>query len=95
MYFVPNTFSPNDDNLNEVFIPVLNAHDPSDYYFTIFDRWGVLVFETNNPEKGWNGTYKGNGAHYVANDAYVWKLRVKPIGESEVLELMGTVVLFR
>ena len=95
LYFVPNTFSPNDDNLNEVFIPVLNAHDPSDYYFAIFDRWGVLVFETNNPEKGWNGTYKGNGAHYVANDAYVWKLRVKPIGESEVLELMGTVVLFR
>jgi gliding motility-associated-like protein len=95
LYFVPNTFSPNDDNLNEVFIPVLNAHDPSDYYFSIFDRWGVIVFETNSPEKGWNGTYKGNGAHYVANDAYVWKLRVKPIGESEVLELMGTVVLFR
>lgn len=95
LYYVPNTFSPNDDNLNEVFIPVLNAYDPSDYYFAIYDRWGVRIFETNNPEKGWNGTYDGNGSHYVENDAYVWKLRVKPIGGREALELMGTLTLFR
>ena len=95
LHYVPNTFSPNDDNLNEVFIPVLNAYDPKDYYFAIYDRWGIMIFETNDTAKGWNGTYKGNGTHYVANDAYVWKLRVKPIGGTEVLELMGTVVLFR
>ena len=95
LYYVPNTFSPNDDNLNEVFIPVLNAYDPSDYYFAIYDRWGVMIFETNDPEKGWNGTYDGNGSHYVENDAYVWKLRVKPIGGREPLELMGTLTLFR
>jgi gliding motility-associated-like protein len=95
LHYVPNTFSPNDDNLNEVFIPVLNAYDPKDYYFAIYDRWGIMIFETNDTAKGWNGTYKGNGTHYVANDSYVWKLRVKPIGGTEVLELMGTVVLFR
>lgn len=95
LYYVPNTFSPNDDNLNEVFIPVLNAYDPSDYYFGIYDRWGIMIFETNDPEKGWNGTFDGNGSHYVPNDAYVWKLRVKPIGGREPLELMGTLTLFR
>lgn len=95
LYYVPNTFSPNDDNLNEVFIPVLNAYDPNDYYFGIYDRWGIMIFESNDPEKGWNGTFDGNGSHYVPNDAYVWKLRVKPIGGLEPLELMGTLTLFR
>jgi gliding motility-associated-like protein len=95
LYYVPNTFSPNDDNLNEVFIPVLNAYDASDYHFSIYDRWGVLVFETNDPEKGWNGTFNGNGTHYVPNDAYVWKLRVKPIAGTEPVELMGSLTLFR
>ena len=95
LYYVPNTFSPNDDNLNEVFIPVLNGYDPTDYYFAIFDRWGLMIFETNDPEKGWNGTFDGIGTHYVPNDAYVWKLRAKAIGSREPVELMGTLTLFR
>ncbi len=93
--YVPNTFSPNDDNLNEVFIPVLNGYDPSDYHFAIYDRWGILIFETNDPQKGWNGTFDGNGGHYVMNDAYVWKLRARPIDSREPRELMGTLTLFR
>ena len=95
LYFVPNTFSPNNDNLNEVFKPVLNGNDPSYYHFSIYDRWGVLIFETSDPEAGWNGTYNGNGAHYVENDAYVWKLQARPIGSREKLELMGTLTLFK
>jgi len=95
LYYVPNTFTPNDDNLNEVFIPVLNGYDPTDYYFAIYDRWGILVFETNDSTKGWNGTFKGNGSYYVQDDAYVWKLRAKAIGSSEPVELMGSLTLFR
>jgi gliding motility-associated-like protein len=95
LYFVPNTFSPNNDNLNEVFKPVLNGNDPAYYHFSIYDRWGVLIFETSDPEAGWNGTYKGNGTHYVENDAYVWKLQARPIGSREKLELMGTLTLFK
>jgi len=95
LYFVPNTFSPNNDNLNEVFKPVLNGNDPSYYHFAIYDRWGVLIFETSDAEAGWNGTYKGNGTHYVENDAYVWKLQARPIGSREKLELMGTLTLFK
>jgi gliding motility-associated-like protein len=95
LYYVPNTFSPNNDNLNEVFIPVLNGYDPTDYYFAIYDRWGILVFETNDSTKGWNGTFKGNGSYYVQDDAYVWKLRAKAIGSSEPVELMGSLTLFR
>jgi gliding motility-associated-like protein len=95
LYFVPNTFSPNDDDLNEVFIPVLNGYDPTDYHFAIYDRWGIMIFETNDPTKGWNGALSGTGSYYVQNDAYVWKLRVKPIGAFEPMELMGSLTLFR
>jgi gliding motility-associated-like protein len=95
LYFVPNTFSPNNDNLNEVFKPVLNGNDPSYYHFAIYDRWGILIFETSDPEAGWNGTFNGNGTHYVENDAYVWKLQARPIGSRERLELMGTLTLFK
>jgi gliding motility-associated-like protein len=95
LYYVPNSFSPNNDDLNEVFIPVLNGNDPSYYHFAIYDRWGLLIFETSDPEAGWNGTYKGNGTHYVENDAYVWKLQARPIGSREKLELMGTLTLFK
>jgi gliding motility-associated-like protein len=95
LYYVPNTFSPNDDNLNEVFIPVLNGYDPTDYHFAIYDRWGILIFETSDPNKGWNGTFKGTGTTYSENDAYVWKLNLRPIGSRERLELMGTLTLFK
>jgi gliding motility-associated-like protein len=74
---------------------VLNGYDPTDYYFAIYDRWGIMIFETNDPMKGWNGTFDGNGSHYVPNDAYVWKLRAKAIGSRDPLELMGTLTLFR
>ena len=95
LYYIPNTFSPNNDNLNEVFKPVLNAYDPTFYHFEIYDRWGVLIFETYDPEAGWNGTYNGNGGHYVSNGAYVWKLQARPVGSRERLELMGTLTLFK
>lgn len=94
LYWVPNSFSPNNDDLNEVFIPVLNAADPNDYNFAIYDRWGTKIFETSDINRGWNGTYPG-GTHYVKDDAYVWRLRVKSINEFEPIEISGSVIVFR
>ena len=51
--YIPNAFTP--DGINPVFKPVLSDFDPSDYDFTIFDRWGQVVFKTNVPEEGWDG----------------------------------------
>ena len=55
--FVPNTFSPNGDGYNDyLFVRGNNLYG---IRFTIFDRWGEKVFETTDPLKGWDGTYKG------------------------------------
>lgn len=69
--FVPNAFSPNGDNNNdELFVRGLNLEE---IQFKIFDRWGELVFETNDQSVGWDGTYKGKP---VDPDVYVYHLQV-------------------
>ena len=55
--FVPNTFTPNKDGLNDVFLPVVAC--VAKYYIMIFDRNGGLVFYSDNPEIGWDGTLNG------------------------------------
>lgn len=56
--FIPNAFSPNGDGINDLFRII--AHDDiHDYHMAIYGRWGQLIFECNDPEKGWNGMGKG------------------------------------
>lgn len=68
--FIPTAFSPNGDGVNDV----LNMIDKSikSYNLRIFDRWGELIFETNDIHNSWNGTYKGqpcavDNYSYIAN----------------------------
>jgi len=72
--FVPSAFTPNNDGLNDVFIPSVAGVDPGDYEFLVFDRWGEIIFRSTNPEIGWDGRLKGNMAK---NDVYTWKLEFK------------------
>ena len=71
--FVPTSFTPNQDGLNDLFKPTgLNVTDDQ-YLFMIYDRWGHLVFQTTNPEEGWDGSYKGQ---MVPNNSVMsWTLR--------------------
>lgn len=57
-YWFPNSFTPNTDQLNETFKPLLVNFE--NYEMKIFNRWGELIFETDNIEKGWDGTYKNS-----------------------------------
>jgi gliding motility-associated-like protein len=54
VYF-PNAFTPNNDNLNDVYLPIGN--DVFEFNLTIYNAWGQQVFETNNILKGWDGMY--------------------------------------
>ncbi|OWY22940.1 hypothetical protein C7N43_23115, partial [Sphingobacteriales bacterium UPWRP_1] len=55
---VPNAFSPNNDGENDVF-NVFSSQLLNSFTLYIYNRWGNLVFETNNPAEGWDGTYNG------------------------------------
>ena len=56
---VPNSFTPNGDGLNDVFLPIFNAESGvKEYKFEVYNRWGQLVFETGDLTTGWDGKYK-------------------------------------
>lgn len=87
-YHVPTAFSPNGDGLNDVFrvIPAGIAYTD---WFRIFNRYGQLVFATNQWLKGWDGTYQGK-KQPIGN--YVWVLKGKD-KNGKVVEMKGTVLL--
>jgi len=55
--FIPNAFSPNNDGANDIFY--VRAKNLTKFYLAIYDRWGELVFESNDLNDGWDGTFKG------------------------------------
>jgi len=70
-FFLPSAFSPNADGLNETFGPKWEC-DLIDYRMEIWNRWGHLVFETNDPNETWDGSFN-NGL--PKEDMYIYKVR--------------------
>lgn len=58
--YVPNTFTPNGDGYNDVMYA--RGYKLGEIYFAIYNRWGEMVFETNDKNIGWDGIYKGKPA---------------------------------
>lgn len=70
--FFPNAFSPNGDSWNDLFMPQLYKVDR--YHMSIYNRWGELMFETTDPDHGWNGLVKGKKA---PSSVYVYYADIK------------------
>jgi len=92
LFYIPNSFTPNGDGVNDVFLPKVRGHDPLSYELLIFNRWGELIFESSHPTVGWDGYYKGT---LSKTEAYVWKIRVKDNVNGEQKEYIGHVSLLR
>ena len=90
--YVPNAFTPDQDGNNEIFIPIISGHDPEEYEFMIFNRWGELIFISENSNSGWDGSYKGWSSK---EDVYVWKLNVKEANNNKQHNLVGHLSLLR
>ncbi len=88
-YEMPTAFTPNGDNKNDCFgIKYWGLISKID--FTIFNRWGEIVFHTNNPNACWDGTYKG-----MPYDAAVFIYLIKATTTCDEIEKKGTVLLIR
>jgi len=89
IYF-PNAFSPDGNGANDIFRPrVLGQLDQ--YEMTIFNRWGEMVFRSENPAEGWDGAYKGT---LLQTGAFVWACRYK-FSDAGVKTEKGTLLLVR
>lgn len=93
--YVPNTFSPNGDGVNDVWMPL--GKSIARLELNVFDRWGGILFSTDDPASGWDGTANGTP---VPNDVYVWRMRYRfqidengQVGEEH--EQLGHVTVLR
>ena len=85
--YIPNAFTPDGDGLNDIFIPV--GKGITEYTLQIFDRWGELIFQSSDFNKGWDGTYKSEP---VPMGSYVYKISAKGNG-SRIIEKNGSVTV--
>lgn len=91
--YVPNTFTPDGNEYNQVFEPVFSpGYLPSDYNFLIFNRWGEILFESNDPETGWDGTYDGR---LVPVGTYTYQLILQSTDDAETVVYRGHVNVIR
>ena len=97
---IPNAFTPNHEgpnggivNLekgrNDVFYPVTRG--VTDFHMQVFNRWGELIFQTSQLERGWDGYYNGRMAK---QDVYVYKIRMT-FENGEMTTKLGDVSLIR
>lgn len=93
LFYVPNAFTPDGDEHNNTFFPVMTAgFSPATYEFYIYDRWGELIFESRDTQVGWDGTYRGS---MVQTGIYTWFLRFKDDDNDEKFEFSGHVNLVK
>ena len=93
LIYTPNAFSPGlDDNINNVFKPVIYGADEDYYEMLIFNRDGELIFSSKDINDGWDGTHDGVDCPF---GVYVWKVIVKDKFTSNVYEYIGDVTLVK
>ncbi len=93
LVYVPNSFTPDDDEFNQTFRPVFpDGLIIDDYSFMIWDRWGEIIFESKDYSIGWDGTYHG----YVAKEGvYTWTIRLIGGPDQKRFEYEGHVNLLK
>lgn len=89
-FFAPTAFTPNGDGLNDEFKPLLYGQVVK-YGFTVYDRWGELVFQSTDHQRGWDGTVK---QVKQPGNVYVWVCNYQFEGGVEQVE-KGSVLLVR
>jgi len=90
--YVANTFTPDGDGINDFFKPAIYGYSEENYTFMIFDRWGLLIYQTNNINNSWDGRFKGSD---VQQDTYVWKLKAQDRFTGDEVSLIGHINVLR
>jgi gliding motility-associated-like protein len=92
LIFAPNTFTPDDDKFNPTWQVYMQGIDIYQFNLLIFNKWGQVVWESNNIDVPWDGTYNGQ---IVPDGTYIWKIRTKNPYDDNVYEFQGFVNVLR
>jgi gliding motility-associated-like protein len=96
-FFIPNSFSPDGDNINDIFIPKGTNVDEDRYMMRIYDRWGKLVFENTDINEGWDGSINGLSMHEeeMISNVYSYYFHVYERNTDIDYEYRGTVIIVK
>ena len=95
IFYVPNTFTPDGDTYNQTFQPIFTSgYDPLVFSMLIYNRWGEVVFETNDASIGWDGTFGENG-NMVQEGVYTWKIEFKTNKKDKHQLVTGSINILR
>lgn len=95
VYYVPNAFTPDSDESNPTFKPVFTSgFEPNSYRMEIYNRWGEKIFESNDYNIGWDGTYSLSDGK-VQDGVYNWIISFKTTASDARKTINGHVTLLR
>lgn len=93
LIWVPNTFTPNGDEFNTTWGPVVSGPvDLQDFHVMVFNRWGGIVWESYDADEKWDGMYYGKP---VSDGVYIWKIDFGIVGIDERKEYHGHITIIR
>lgn len=93
IYYIPNSFTPDGDALNNLFTPVFSSgFDPQSFHMTVLNRWGQIIFESYDPSGGWDGKID---IYDAAEGTYVYSIDFKTLNTDEIINVSGHVNLLR
>jgi gliding motility-associated-like protein len=87
--YVPNTFTPNGDTKNDLF-KASYGDNVTEFHLQVYNRYGQIVFETKDKNKGWDGKFLGSRQPF---GAYAWIIQYKTSVNRSLQKLQGTVLL--
>lgn len=90
--YVPNTFTPDGDEFNQAWYIFMDGIDVYDFQLIVYNRWGEIVWESNDSKAGWDGTYHGK---IVPQGTYTWTIEAKDITNDERHQFRGSVNILR
>ena len=74
---MPNVFTPNNDGVNDVLLPISSRHI-KEVVFNVYNRWGTIVFQTDNPQIEWDGKDM-NSNEVVSDGIYFYTITIESI----------------
>ncbi|HRH70540.1 MAG TPA: PKD domain-containing protein [Flavobacteriales bacterium] len=92
--YIPNSFTPDGDDVNDVWGMSTNINVITDYEMMVFDRWGQLVYSTDDPYKAWQGSYQ-NGGEVLKSDVYAYRILYGIQNTEARKEIVGHVTLIK
>ncbi len=91
--YIPNSFTPDGNEHNQYFLPVITSGvDLFNYKMTIYNRWGEIIWESLDPKVGWDGTYNNI---LCPDGSYTWVLEFKVIDTDEKKVYHGNLTIIR